>query len=144
MPALVWVVVAAGLLAGEVLTLNLVLLMLSAAALVAAAVALTDAGLAVELLAFAGASTALLLFVRPIAQRHLRSPGGTVDTPRALEGRVAVVVEDVTDDAGQVRVHGEIWRARAYAGGPDLPAGTSVVVAQVEGATLHVYAEDPS
>jgi membrane protein implicated in regulation of membrane protease activity len=40
-----------------------------------------------------------------------------------------------------VRLDGELWRARAYAGGADVAAGRTVVVASVEGATLHVYPE---
>ena len=44
--------------------------------------------------------------------------------------------------AGQVRLSGELWRARPYAGGPPLEVGATVSVAAVEGATLLVYSPD--
>jgi membrane protein implicated in regulation of membrane protease activity len=52
----------------------------------------------------------------------------------ALVGKVGVVTADLWPE-GQVKVDGEIWRARC-AGGCD--AGTSVVVRSVDGLTLVV------
>ena len=52
----------------------------------------------------------------------------------ALVGKVGVVTADLWPE-GQVKVDGEIWRARC-AGGCD--AGTSVVVRSVDGLTLLV------
>ena len=59
-----------------------------------------------------------------------------------LTGASALVVERVSEDTGQVRINGELWRARPYAGGPPLPAGRTAVVGSVEGATLLVYPEE--
>jgi membrane protein implicated in regulation of membrane protease activity len=50
----------------------------------------------------------------------------------------------VSDDTGQVRLNGELWRARPYAGGPPVEAGQPVHVGAVEGATLLVYSADLS
>lgn len=52
----------------------------------------------------------------------------------ALVGRVAIVAADCLPD-GQVRVAGELWRARC-AGGAG--AGDEVIVRQVDGLTLVV------
>lgn len=52
----------------------------------------------------------------------------------ALEGRVGIVVSDLRPE-GQVRVNGELWKARCV-GGCDV--GTRVVVRSVDGLTLTV------
>ena len=61
-----------------------------------------------------------------------------------LQGASAVVVQRVTDDSGQVRLNGELWRARPYAGTGPVDVGKPVSVAAVEGATLLIYSSDLS
>ena len=46
-----------------------------------------------------------------------------------LQGASAVVVQRVTDDSGQVRLNGELWRARPYAGTGPVDVGKPVSVA---------------
>ena len=145
---LVWLVVGVALLLAEVFTLTVVLGMLGIAALVAAAVAAGGLGAVAQALAFAGTSTALLAFARPPVQRLLSRGGGDLDghrtDARALTGATAMVVERVSDDSGQVRLNGELWRARPYAGTAPVEAGLPVSVAAVDGATLLVYSPDLS
>lgn len=138
---MVWLLAAIALCAAEVLTLDLVLLMLGAAALMTAGAALFVDPLALQLAVFASSAGLLLVGVRPVARRHLAVRALPSGNDR-LAGRHVTVVQPIGPDSGQVRVDGELWRARPYAGGPDLPAGSTAVVAEVEGATLHVYPED--
>lgn len=140
---LVWSLVAAGLLVGEVLTLSLVALMLAGGALVAVALAAVGVGVPVQLLGFGAASAALLVGVRPVARRHLATPSLPNSPDRALVGQPAVVTAEVREDAGQVRVHGELWSARAGVEGDVLPAGTPVFVTAVSGVTVVVLPSDP-
>jgi membrane protein implicated in regulation of membrane protease activity len=142
---LVWLVVGTVLVVSEIFTLTLVLGLLGVGALVAAGLAFAGAGPLLQVLGFAAASTALLLFVRPPVKAAL-DRGGTTDRtdPRILTGSTAVVVQRVTDDSGQVRLHGELWRARPYAGTGPVDVGRPVSVAAVEGATLLVYSSDLS
>lgn len=140
MSPVLWLLVAAGLCVGEVLTLDLTLLMLAGAALAAGGSALVADSLPVQLGAFAVTALLLLALVRPLARRHLTVPGLPAGRQR-LAGRTAVVVQAVTEQSGQVRLDGELWRARPYADGLPAAAGSTVVVAQVEGATLYVYPE---
>ncbi len=144
MSAVVWLVVGLALLGAELLTLDLVLVMLGAGALAAGGVALAGGGPALQLLALAGTSGVLLLGVRPVAKRHLTRQPALPQGGERLHGRRAVVTAAVTADGGQVRLSGELWRARPYAGGRDLAVGEPVVVAEVSGATLHVYPEELS
>ena len=142
---MLWLVLGVVLIVSEVISLTLVLGMLGVGALVAAGVAFADLGPLLQILAFAGASTGLLLFVRPPVKAAL-DRGGTTDRTdvRMLQGATAVVVQRVTDDTGQVRLNGELWRARPYAGTGPVDVGKPVSVAAVEGATLLIYSSDLS
>jgi membrane protein implicated in regulation of membrane protease activity len=119
--------------------------MLGVGALVAAGIAVAGLPLVVQLIGFAAASAGLLLFVRPPVKAALDRGGTTERTDvRMLQGASAVVVQRVTDDTGQVRLNGELWRARPYAGTGPVDVGKPVSVAAVEGATLLIYSSDLS
>lgn len=138
-----WLVAAVLLVVAEAFVLSIVLGMFGVGALAAAGVALVGGPLWAQLLAFSGTSAAMLVLVRPPLRNALDRGGSTERTdPRRLEGSTATVVERVHEDGGQVRLNGELWRARPYAGGPDVEVGTPVSVAAVEGATLLVYSAD--
>ncbi|MGB8651790.1 MAG: NfeD family protein [Mycobacteriales bacterium] len=137
----VWLVVAGALLVAELLTLTLVLGLLSGAAAVTAVVALLGAPLAGQVAAFAVSGAALLLLVRPLARRHRAGPAITTGAA-ALTGRTALVLVEVTDHTGRVKVGGESWSARPLVPGTTVPVGATVAVATVEGATLVVYPEE--
>ena len=142
---LLWLVLGVVLVVSEIISLTLVLGMLGVGALVAAALAFGGLGPVFQVLGFVGASSALLLLVRPPVKAALDRGGTTARTdPRMLQGSTAVVVQRVTDDAGQVRLHGELWRARPYAGTGPVDVGKPVCVAAVEGATLLIYSSDLS
>ena len=145
MDAVVWFVAGMALLLAEIFTLTVVLAMLGAGALVAAVVAALGAGVVPQVLAFAATSTALLMFAREPVQRMLtKGDSATSTDPRALTGSIALVIERVSEHTGQVRLNGELWRARPYAGTGPVEPGHAVHVAAVQGATLLVYSPDLS
>ncbi len=140
MPPVLWLLLAVALCAGEIFTLDLVLLMLAGAALAGGAAALVTGGVPLQAAAAAVTAVVLLVLVRPLVRRHLEVPALLSGAAR-LTGRTALVVQPVSATGGQVRLDGELWRARPI-GGLDVAAGRTVVVASVEGATLHVYPEE--
>lgn len=142
---LFWLLAGIGLIVAELFTLTIVLGMLGVAALVAALVGFAGVGTAGQAIAFVAASGGLLLFARPPVQRMLnKGDDGRSSDARVLTGSTATVIERVTDDTGQVRLNGELWRARPYAGTGPIEAGHPASVAAVEGATLLVYSPDLS
>ncbi len=76
--------------------------------------------------------------MRPVARRHIRQPPSARTGVAALVGRSATVLEQVDDDAGTVRLDGEVWTARPYSEGDVLPAGARVQVVEIRGATALV------
>jgi membrane protein implicated in regulation of membrane protease activity len=139
MPAwVVWAIVAAILAAGEAATAALVLGPIALAAAIAAIVAAAGGGVALQLVAFAVASAAALLVLRPIARRHLRTPAQIRTGTAALVGSRATVVERVDGHGGRVKIGGEIWSARTFDEDHVIEPGTRVEVLKIEGATALV------
>lgn len=134
-----WVILAAVLAIGEVLTLAFLFGLLALAAVAAGVVAALGAGLVVQFIVFIAASLASLALIRPIAKRHLRTPAQLRTGTAALVGARGVVIERVDDLSGQVKIGGETWTARAYMDGQVIEPGTRVEVAKIEGATALVY-----
>jgi membrane protein implicated in regulation of membrane protease activity len=135
---LVWVILAAVLAVGEVLTLGFLLGLIAIAAVLAGAVAAVGGGLVVQLIVFIVASIASVALLRPLAKRHLQTPARLRTGTAALVGAKAVVLQRVDDLGGQVRIGGEVWSARAYLEGQVIEPGARVEVAQIDGATALV------
>jgi membrane protein implicated in regulation of membrane protease activity len=137
---IVWLIVAAVLGVAELLTTTLALGLIAMAAVVAAVVGAFHLSFALQLVAFAVAAGAGLVFVRPIALRHLKQPPQLRTGTAALVGRTAVVLEEVTDHSGRIRIEGEEWSSRTYVDdSPAIPVGAKVDVMQIKGATALVY-----
>jgi membrane protein implicated in regulation of membrane protease activity len=133
-----WMIAAGGLIVGEIFTLSFFLGPVGVAAILAAIAALIGAGTAVQVLVFIVASAASLLVLRPIATRHLKTPGRLRTGGAALVGSKALVLEQVDRDGGQVKIGGEVWTARAYDEDDVLEPGARVEVLKIEGATALV------
>lgn len=86
------------------------------------------------------AAAGLLVFLGRLAIKAQRAP--TVTGAEGLVGeRGQVLIETGPERAGQVRVHGEIWRATSTA---VIPAGARVRVTAVDGLTIGVEPADPN
>ena len=136
---IVWLVLAAVLGVAEVMTTTLAFGLIAVGAVVAAVAGAAGVGLPFQLAAFAVASAAGLVVVRPIAMRHIKQPPLLRTGTSALVGRSAKVVAEVTDDSGQVRIGGELWSARPYDESQVIPVGSTVDVFAIEGATALVH-----
>jgi membrane protein implicated in regulation of membrane protease activity len=136
---IVWLVLAALLGVAEVMTTTLAFGLLAVAAGVAAVVGGVGLGLPFQIGAFAVAAAAGLGVVRPLAVRHIRQPPLLRTGTSALVGRSATVLEEVTAQGGRIRIGGEVWSARSYDESQVLPAGSSVDVFAIEGATALVH-----
>lgn len=141
MGALVWFIAAAVLAGLELLAGEFTFLMIAAGALTAAGASLAGIPLWAEVAVFAASSAAFWLFLRPYLHRRFSSPGAYDDSPRALVGTRAEVVEDITPSGGQVRLDGSIWSARALDPAEAIPAGQLVTVSDIDGPVAVVWKE---
>jgi membrane protein implicated in regulation of membrane protease activity len=137
---IVWLIVAAVLGVAELVTVTFAFGIIAVAAVVAAVVAAFHVDLGIQLAAFVVAAGAGLGFVRPIAIRHIKQPPSLRTGTAALVGRSAVVLEEVNEHSGRVRIEGEEWSSRPYLDESlVIPVGTKVDVMEIKGATALVY-----
>jgi membrane protein implicated in regulation of membrane protease activity len=134
----VWSIVAAALAVGEIFTLGFVLGPIALAAALAAVVAAVGAAIEIQVAVFVLASIASLLVLRPVARRHLRTPGALRSGTAALIGQRALVLQRVDAEHGQVKIGGEVWTARPYDEDHTFEPGAHVDVMKIDGATALV------
>lgn len=138
-----WVAIMLALVAIEAITLDLVLFMFAGGALGAAIVAAAGGDLVWQVVVFAIVSTILLAALRPFMLKSLRKRGENLPETNAaaLKGREAIVVDDVSEHAGLVKLAGEVWSARTE-GDAVIAAGTEVRVVRIAGAIAIVTHSD--
>jgi len=134
-----WLALAMGLAVAELFSLDLMLLMLAGGALVGVLTAALGLPVAVQILAAATASVAMLALVRPNVVKRLHSGPELTLGHAALVGRKGVVVDEVSAQGGQIRVGGELWTARPYDDTEVIEAGAAVDIFEIRGATALVY-----
>lgn len=134
-----WLILAGVLAAAELLSMDLVLLMLAAGAVVGALGALAGTGLVVSLLLALGASVATLALVRPSLLRRLHGGPDLRTGTDAMLGRQGTVLAELgVHTPGRVKLGGEEWRALPYDEGDRIEPGAVVEVVRIEGATAYV------
>src|SRR5215213_9678903 len=138
-PWLLWLIAAGLFAAGEVVSLDLVLLMFAGGALGGMTVALIGGATVLQMVAFIAISGVLLALVRPIATKHL-----TQRTPLQLDGvdnligRTAKVTREIDSSSGRIRMGADEWSARTQHSGETFAVGETVRILQVDGATAVV------
>ncbi|MCI3155040.1 MULTISPECIES: NfeD family protein [Streptomyces] len=131
-----WLIGAAALGIGLVITAMPELGMLAVGAVAAAVVSgIFGGGAVAQVAVFAVVSTALIAVVRPIARRHRSQRPELATGVDALKGKQAVVLERVDGSGGRIKLAGEVWSARALDTGRSYEVGQEVDVVDIEGAT---------
>jgi membrane protein implicated in regulation of membrane protease activity len=133
-----WLIAAAILAVGEIATTGLFLGPFAVGALVASLLSAVGADLAVCLAVALVVSLVLLAALRPLARSHRRLPPQIRTGTAALVGREALVVQRTDEDGGLVKLEGEQWTARTYAGGEVYEPGSRVHVVEIRGAVALV------
>ena len=129
-------IVLAGL---EMLSLDLVLIMLAAGAVVGMVLAIAGLPVAVQVLAAGAAAVAALALVRPTMAKRLHGGPDLMLGHGKLVGTQGTVTETITPlDAGRVKLAGEIWSARSFDEEASYQPGEKVSVFEIDGATAVV------
>lgn len=122
----------------EIATADLIFLMLSGSALLAA---LSSARfeIAGQFLVAVSASLLLLFLVRPWLIKYQTRKRQQAQ-PRSLVGAVGTALDQISLESGLARINGEVWTARSV--DVAIPHGTSIMVVRIEGTTMVVRAND--
>lgn len=140
-----WGLLAIGLAAAELLTLDLTLLMLASGALAAGLTWFVAPGL-VWLQVIVGLIVAMLTLwlLRPTLLHRVRSLPGYRSSLDQLVGSSGKATAEITSSGGEVRVSGQLWEARPYDGSSRILEGQHVEVYGIDGVTLLVYPTSPN
>ena len=134
-----WLMIAVALGVLELISTDLILIMLAGGALVGMVVALFGVPVAVQIVLALGTAVGLLALIRP-GMVHRLHAGPTLRTgAEALIGQRGYVLEPLSHvTPGRVKIGGEIWTARPYDEDDQIEEGTTVDVVSIKGATAYV------
>ena len=137
-----WAAIAVLLGIAEMLSLDLVLIMLAAGAAAGAVSSIVSPSVWIDLAVAAVVAVGMLALVRPSLVKRLHSGPELTIGHSALVGRKGVVLAPVGEYDGRVRLAGEEWTARSFEPGTTIEQGAEVEVFAIEGATAVVYRID--
>ena len=124
----------------EMLSLDLILIMVAVGAVAGMVLAVAGAPIALQMLVAAGVSVAMLGLVRPTLAKRLHGGPDLVQGHGKLVGQRGVVTEEITGlQVGRIKLGGEIWSAAPYDDNVTIAPGETVEVLQIKGATAYVH-----
>ena len=126
----------------EMVSLDLVLLMLAVGCFAGSVTAVAGGSVVIASVIAIATSVAMLYFVRPSLIRRLHGGPELATGTAALVGKPAVVVSRIGASGGRVKLAGEVWTARSYDPSVELEPGTEVAVLEIDGATAVVFPQD--
>lgn len=138
---MIWLIAGIALFAAEVLSGDLVLVMLGAGAVSAAGASYLFDNQYVAVAVFSVVSLGMLVLARPALKRRFLLGPGVRTNADALIGAQALTLSPVDAQQGRVKLAGEEWSARSYIEGQTIEPGTTVTVVEIAGATAVVSAE---
>jgi len=119
------------------LTVDLLFASLAFSALLAAGANALGFNVVIQGIVFGLGAIGSLMFLRPIALRHLKKkPADHATNIEALIGAPAMTLSGITKHDGLVKLSGETWSARSNTG--EIEVGSQVEVVAIEGATAVV------
>jgi len=138
--AAAWLVLAVALGVAELVSLDLVLIMVAVGAIVGALAAVASFPVILQVLLAAGSSAAMLALVRPNLVKKLDQGPDLVTGTGKLVGQQGVVTEELSiHHPGRVKVGGEIWSACPYDESLTIAPGATVEVFAIRCATAYVH-----
>ena len=135
-----WLLLAVALGVAEMVSLDLILVMIAVGAVVGALAALASFPLILQVLLAAGSSAAMLALVRPNLVKKFHQGPDLVTGMNKLVGQQGVVTEELSPHhPGRVKLAGEIWSACPYDESLTIAPGATVEVFAIRGATAYVH-----
>lgn len=139
-PWALWLTVTLLLGIAEVLSLDLVLIMLAGGALAGAGVSVIAPGLWwLQILVAAVASLGMLAILRPTLLAKVRSMPGYRSSLDTMVGSMGLATAEITHHSGEVKIDGLTWSARTMDDATIVQPGDTVEVYEVDGVTAIIY-----
>ncbi|AIG64114.1 membrane protein [Corynebacterium atypicum] len=141
MGTIIWLIVTLVLAGLELAAGEFTFLMLAGGALAATGASLIGGPVWVDVVTFAIVSVGLIVFLRPLLRRKMRSPLALDTSPQALVGTTVEVLEDTGAHSGQIRLDGSIWSARSLDPAVTFRAGEIASVVRIDATTAIIWKE---
>jgi membrane protein implicated in regulation of membrane protease activity len=139
-PWALWLTLAVLLGVAEIISLDLVLIMVAIGALAAAGVAVFAPDLWwLQTLIAVGVSVGMLILARPTLMEKVRQAPGYRSSTDKLVGSTGVATTEITADSGEVKIDGLIWTARVHTPDTVIEKGAEIEVYEIDGAIAVVY-----
>jgi membrane protein implicated in regulation of membrane protease activity len=136
----IWLSLAFLLAVAEIVSLDLVLIMLAAGAVAGAGVALVAPGLWwLQILVAMAVSISMLFLLRPTLMDKVRSMPGYRSSTSKMVGSTGFAVTEITRGGGEIKVDGQTWSARPYSSDLVIESGSEIEVYEIDGAIAVVY-----
>lgn len=131
---IIWLVLVAVLVVIEIISLGLTTIWFAGGALVAAIVAGFNGPIWLQVILFLIVSIALLIFTRPLAEKHLNSKLEKTNID-SLVGSKAIVLSTINniEGTGQIKLNGVEWSAKNVEEDSIITEGTQVIVTEIQG-----------
>ncbi len=124
----------------EILSLDLVLIMLAVGSLAGAGVAVVAPGLWwLQIIVALTVSLGMLFLLRPTIMAKVRNMPGYRSSAAKMVGSTGVAVSEITRSGGEIKVDGQSWSARPYSSDLVIEQGTEIEVYEIDGAIAVVY-----
>ncbi len=135
-----WLALSIALGVAEMFSLDLILAMLAAGAVIGMVAAILGLPVVLQIVLALGASVAMLAFVRPAFVKRLHGGPELALGHGKLVGTRGLVTEEITGlAAGRIKAGGEIWSALPYDETLRIAPGETVEILQIKGATAYVH-----
>lgn len=141
MEPLGWLIALAVFLVLEIITLGLTTIWFAGGCLVAAIAGFLQAPLWIQIVLFLVVSLVLLIFTRPVVEKHLNNNREKTNID-GLIGKQGKVIEEIDslNQTGRVMLNGMEWSAKSRDGEQKIPVEAQVQVVEVKGVHLIVDA----
>lgn len=136
----IWLSIAFLLAVAEILSLDLILIMMAVGALAGAGVAVLAPSLWwLQLLTALAVSVGTLMLLRPTLMARVRDMPGYRSSASKMVGSTGYAVSEITKGGGEIKVDGQSWSARPYSSDVVIDEGTEIEVYEIDGAIAVVY-----
>jgi membrane protein implicated in regulation of membrane protease activity len=136
----IWLSLAFLLGIAEIMSLDLVLIMLAVGALAGAVVAVVAPSLWwLQILVASGISIMMLLLLRPTLLAKVRNMPGYRSSAAKMVGSSGVATSQIDRSGGEIKVDGQSWSARPYSSDLVIEQGTEIEVYEIDGVIEVVY-----
>ena len=136
----IWLSLAFLLGVAEIMSLDLVLIMLAVGALAGAGIAVIAPSLWwLQILVASGISIMMLLLLRPTLLAKVRNMPGYRSSSAKMVGSSGVATSQIDKAGGEIKVDGQSWSARPYSSDLVIEQGTEIEVYEIDGVIAVVY-----